>query len=100
LIRAGKVYHLLNRPDGINIDAMESFDAASNRGVIFVYRPESPLSSETIYPRGLNPAKNYRVTFQESKQVITDSGANLMARGIPVSLPDVNFAEIVYITGF
>jgi alpha-galactosidase len=100
LIRTGKVYHLLNRPDGINIDAMESFDAASNRGVIFVYRPESPLSSQTIYPRGLNPNKNYRVTFQESKQVITDSGANLMARGIPVSLPDVNFAEIVYITGF
>jgi hypothetical protein len=32
--------------------------------------------------------------------VITDTGANLMSRGIPVSLPDVNFAEIVYITGF
>ena len=42
--------------------------------------------------------KVYRVTFQERPETILASGADLMARGIPVfKLPDENFAEIVYI---
>ncbi len=100
LIREGKVHHLLGRPDGHSIEAIESFHPEQDRGVIFVYRPDSPVTSQTIVPRGLNPNRNYRVTFQESRDTVTASGAVLMSRGINVRLPTWNFAEIVYITGF
>jgi alpha-galactosidase len=99
LIRDGRVYHLLKRPDGFSIDAIESFHVESNRGVVFVYRPESPENLVTIHPRGLDARSFYRVTFQESATVLVDSGANLMANGIGVSLPTKDFAEIVYING-
>jgi alpha-galactosidase len=99
LIRDGKVYHLLPRPSDYTIAAFESFHADLDRGVVFVYRPDSPVTSETIYPRGLNPGKTYRVTFQESGDAMTHSGAELMSKGISVKLPTKNFAEIVYITG-
>jgi len=64
-----------------------------------VYRPDSSVSTQTIYPRGLNPDKTYRVTFQENRDSSTQSGAELMRRGVVVKLPTKNFAEIVYITG-
>ncbi len=99
LLREGKVYHLLRRPDGLSIEAMESFHSGLDRGVIFVYRPNSPDSSKTIFPRGLAPAHNYRVTFQESREARYDNGANLMASGIQVQLPTKQFAEIVYLNG-
>jgi alpha-galactosidase len=99
LINRGKVYHLLERPSDYTIAAIESFDAETNRGLVFVYRPDSPVSSQTIYPRGLNPSKTYRVTFQENRDSSTQSGAELMGRGIAVKLPSKNFAEIVYVTG-
>ena len=99
LINRGKVYHLLEWPSDYTIAAIESFDAESDRGLVFVYRPDSSVSTQTIYPRGLNPNRNYRVTFQETSDSSTQSGAELMRRGVAVKLPTKNFAEIVYITG-
>jgi alpha-galactosidase len=99
LIRDGKVFHLTGRPDGFSIEAMESFNADLNRGVVFVYRPNSPLTSQTIFPRGLNPNATYRISFRESRDSYSQSGASVMASGIRVKLPDLLFAEIVYITG-
>ncbi|MCX6614950.1 MAG: alpha-galactosidase [Acidobacteria bacterium] len=99
LINRGKVYHLLERPSDYTTAAIESFDAESDRGLVFVYRPDSSVSTQTIYPRGLNPNRNYRVTFQETSDSSTQSGAEWMRRGIAVKLPSKNFAEIVYITG-
>lgn len=99
LIREGKVYHLLPRPDGYSIEALQSFHQDWNRGVIFVYRPESPVAQETIFPRGLNPNGTYRVSFQESRDVFYRSGASLMSSGINVKLPTKFFAELVFVTG-
>lgn len=99
LIRGGKVYHLLGRPDGFSIEAIESFRSDWDRGVIFVYRPDSPATSQTIFPRGLDPNRNYQVSFQESKDILSQNGAALMSGGIKVKLPSVLFAEIVYVNG-
>lgn len=100
LIRDGKVFHLTERPDGFRIEAMESFHPEQNRGVVFVYRPDSPSNQTTIYPRGLRPDGRYQVTFQEGREFLNKTGAELMSQGIRVSLPTKNFAEIVYINGF
>ncbi len=99
LIREGKVYHLLERPNGFSIEAMESFHPGRDRGVIFVYRPDSPVSVQTIFPRGLKPDRTYRVTFQETGGGVIASGDDLMQYGVRVKLPSKNFAEIVYLTG-
>src|SRR5262249_52142712 len=65
LIREGKVFHLSPRPDGARMDALESFHAASNRAVVFVYGPKGQDWAETVYPRGLNPHSTYRVTYYD-----------------------------------
>jgi alpha-galactosidase len=100
LIREGKVFHLTDRPDGYRIEAIESFHPEQNRGVVFVYRPDSSANQTTVYPRGLRPEGMYQVSFQESRTFLSASGAQLMAQGIRVSLPTKNFAEIVYINGY
>ena len=100
LIRDGKVFHLSDRPDGYRIEAMESFHPEQNRGVVFVYRPDSTVNAITIYPRGLRPEGRYAVTYQESRASFNRTGAELMSQGIRVQLPTKNFAEIVYINGY
>ncbi len=97
LIREGKVFHLLGRPTGYAIEAIESYHPDWDRGVIFVYRPDTAVSSQTILPRGLKPDRQYRVTFQESRDTLVETGAALMSRGISVRLPTKNFAEIIYL---
>ena len=99
LIRDGKVFHLLPRADGVSIEAIESFRSDLDRGVIFVYRPNSPISTPTIFPRGLDPSRNYRVSFQDSSDSFAQSGAALMSGGIKVKLPSILSAEIVYLSG-
>ncbi len=98
LIREGKVYHLLERPDGIRVDAIESFHPERDQGVIFVYRPgASSVSTQSIYPKGLRPQGTYRVTFQDDRGARIATGAELMAGGIAVPLPKPETAEIVYL---
>jgi len=98
IIREGKVFHLLGPPDGYTISAIESFHPDRDAGVIFVYRPDSPKTSQVVYPRGLNPQGAYRVSFQESRDAVVLSGAALMRDGVDVKLPTKDFAEIVYIS--
>jgi len=97
IIRGGKVFHLLRRPDGVRTDAIESFNYDLKSGVIFVYRPNSGATSQKIVPRGLDPNSFYTVSFQESNEWYTARGADLVADGIRVALPRRYFAEIVYI---
>lgn len=99
LIRGGKVFHLLRRPDGVRVNAIESFNYDLNSGVIFVYRPNSSAASQKIVPRGLDANGFYNVSFQESNETYVSRGADLAANGILVTLPRKYFAEIVYITG-
>jgi hypothetical protein len=99
LIREGKVYHLLPRPRPDTIGAIESFHPEWDRAVVFVYRAESSVDSQIIYPRGLDPEHSYTVNFQESREVFSSKGADLMDQGIKVKLPTEQFAEIIYITG-
>ncbi len=100
LIRDGKVFHLTDRPDGFRIEAIESFHEERNRGVVFVYRPDSSANQATVYPRGLRPEGRYSVGYQDRRVSFNRTGADLMSQGIRVFLPAKNFAEIVYINGY
>jgi hypothetical protein len=97
LIRDGKVFHLTERPTGYQIEAIQSFHEEQDRGVVFVYRPDTSQNETTIHPRGLRPDSMYQVSFQENAQRLVASGRDLMFNGIKVRLPTKNFAEIVYL---
>jgi hypothetical protein len=54
------------------------------RGIIIPKRPAS--GPVTVKPKGLLPAETYLVSFQESPAIEARSGADLMQRGIVLSL--------------
>jgi hypothetical protein len=96
-IRDGKVFHLTERPTPGQIDAIESYDPGTGSAVVFVHRFESSAASRLLPIRGLDPERNYRVRFQESRRLLTMTGRQLMVRGVGVELPIPWMAEIVYV---
>jgi hypothetical protein len=45
-IRKGKVLHLSGRPDGVNIDAIGSYDPETDSVIAFVYRPAASRTAQ------------------------------------------------------
>jgi alpha-galactosidase len=93
-IRDGKVFHLMGPPAEGGIDAIESYDYASDSAVVFVFRAGAAQSSERVAVRGLHSGRTYRVRFQNSGSAILASGAEL-GEGVLVDLPELYSAEIL-----
>ncbi|MDQ4098875.1 MAG: alpha-galactosidase, partial [Chloroflexota bacterium] len=90
----GKVLHLLEpqpleqvgrRWDGW--DAIGSYHEASDTAAIFVFRLGGETSTRTIPLHGLQPDTTYRVTFEDGTETLHLTGSQLMAEGLPVTLP-------------
>jgi hypothetical protein len=96
-IRDGKVFHLSARPDGKINDAIESYNPAQDRALVFVYREEGEQDREVIKPRGLSPDRTYEVRLREAGTRMIATGRSLAETGIVVPLPDRYTAEIVFI---
>jgi alpha-galactosidase len=96
-IRGGKVFHLLGPPRERAIDAIESYDPATDSAVVFVFRAGATESSETVMVRGLSAGRSYRVRFQNSSRALQGTGAELESRGVTVNLPELYSGEIVYV---
>ena len=71
----------------------ERLSRDGKRGVIIPKRPAP--RSVTIKPKGLNPAENYIVSFQESTAHETRKGAELMENGIAIQ--NMIPGELVYL---
>lgn len=98
IIRDGKVFHLTPRPDGTRNEALQAYHPRLDRSVIFVFRHESPEDSLLVKPRGLLPNSEYRVRLQEAGTIQVATGRDLLDRGIEVTLPEMDTAEIVHLT--
>jgi hypothetical protein len=96
-IRDGKVFHLTPRPAEGRVDAIESYHAASDSAVVFVYRAGSAAASGTLKVRGLNANRIYTVRFQNTGQTYQASGSQLSSAGMRVNLREHYSAEIVYV---
>jgi len=57
-------------------------------------RPAAP-DSYLLKPKGLNADKNYRVTFDNTGNVETHSGAKLMAEGLLIRTPANPSSELL-----
>jgi hypothetical protein len=98
-IRNGNLYHISNRPAPNRCDAYEYYTPATGKGIILAFRSEScSQASPTFLLKGLEPAANYTVSFQDgSTSAFTVTGQYLMTTGVIVPLSTVPSSELVYI---
>jgi hypothetical protein len=98
LVRAADLYHILPRPDGHRWDGIEYWDPAAGRGVVYLFKPTGEAATQAIRLRGLDAATGYRLTFADgSNPAATAPGAELLAGGVPVTLPAGEVSELVFV---
>jgi alpha-galactosidase len=97
LLRAGDVYHILPRPDGIHWDGIEYYDPDERKGVVMLFKPDSQEDTHVIRLRGLDRDRLYHVHFEDGTNPETDlSGSELIDQGIQVKLVGVYVAEWMF----
>jgi alpha-galactosidase len=99
LINSANLYHVSQRPDGVNWDAIEYFDPAAGKGAVMAFRGRKPDEPRHLFRlKGLDPAARYELTFEDgTSKPATSSGRDLMEQGVAVELPETDSSEIVWI---
>ncbi len=85
-MRSSKIFHLTPPPDGSFNDAIQAYNAAEDRSILFVYGAERRSAVTFVEPRGLNPQAEYRVSFLEVPYSFLATGLEIMQKGIPVAI--------------
>jgi alpha-galactosidase len=103
----GKVLHLLEPQPYERVgdgwdgwDAIGSFHEASDSAVILAFRLGGDRDERVIPVHGMNPGSHYRISFEDRSETSVRSGAEIMAEGIPLTLPGPGQARIVDDLGF
>ncbi|HZE42979.1 MAG TPA: alpha-galactosidase [Steroidobacteraceae bacterium] len=100
LIREADVYHVAQRPDGVNWDGMEYYSRRLRRGVLYAFRgAASDQPTHAFSLLGLEPARRYRLKFEDrgaaANLVLT--GQVLMRAGVEVRLEAPLSSELIFI---
>jgi hypothetical protein len=98
-IRDADLYHISERPDGVRWDGMEYYDVQHARALVYAFRGSAPDDKEhTFQLHGLEPGRQYRIHFQDGSAADrTESGADLLSKGISVALMVPNSSELIFI---
>ena len=87
LVRTADLYHIFPRPDGHVWDGIEYYDPNTAKGVVYIFKPDSPNDTQTIVLQGLDADQIYHLTFEDgSNPALSMLGADLMNAGINVTL--------------
>ncbi len=97
LVREADIFHITDRPDEINWDAMQYYDEATGKGIVYVFRPLNEQNTETFNLKGLDAEATYYVKWEDAKQVKTYTGRELMETGVSVTLGQTYDAELLYL---
>jgi alpha-galactosidase len=99
LIRDAQLYHVSPRPDGIHWDAIQYWNPAQKKGVVFVFRGMTPDEPEHRFTlAGLNPQAHYQLHFEDgSAPDIAASGENLLTYGVTIHLKSPLSSELVFL---
>ena len=98
LIRNADLYHIFSRPDGIVWDGIEYYDPETCKGVVYIFKPDSPDDTQTIVLKGLDANRMYHLTFEDgSNPMASLLGADLMNAGIDVTLHGNHVSELMFI---
>jgi alpha-galactosidase len=95
-ISAGKVFHIL-APGANATDVIQSYNASTDTAIAVVTRAASAGPSYLFRPKGLQAHQRYTVWFEIAPAVYSQSGAQLMANGVRVMLPNPYSSEVVHI---
>jgi hypothetical protein len=100
LLREADVYHVAERPDGVQWDGIEYYSSRLRRGVLYAFRGSSPdQPTHRFRMLGLKPGSRYLVKFQDqgaaTNQVL--AGQSLMQEGVEVSLPLPLSSELIFL---
>jgi alpha-galactosidase len=98
LIARGNLYHVSERPDGVNWDGMQYVSPERDKSVLFAFRGSTDVGSHTFKLKGLAPEKEYAVSLEDgSGKPAALSGRQLMGEGIALTLPGINSSELVFL---
>jgi alpha-galactosidase len=93
-----KVHHILPRPDGVHWDGMFYFSETAKRGMLYVFRPDSPDAENTIRLKGLAPDQSYWIWSEDaSVPPGVRTGAQLIKEGLTIALANRYSSELVYV---
>jgi hypothetical protein len=95
-IAAGKVFHI-QQPGANAIDAIQSYNEATDTAIAVITRAASGGASFLFRPKGLNPGQRYAVWFEIDPSAYYQTGAQLMANGVRVLLPTPFSSDVVHI---
>jgi hypothetical protein len=98
-IRDAQLYHVSPRPDGLHWDAMEYWNPAQKKGVVFVFRGTTPDEPEHRFILvGLNPHGRYRLHFEDGSAPDRDaSGSDLLQSGLTIHLKNPLSSELLFL---
>jgi hypothetical protein len=99
LIREAQLYHVSNRPDGVQWDGIEYYSARLGRGVLYAFRGSAPDEpAHRFRLRGLTPGRRYALKFQDQGAAAdrVQTGEVLMQRGVAVTLKWPLSSELVF----
>jgi alpha-galactosidase len=93
------LYHISARPDGLHWNGVEYYDERQQRALVFAFRGSAPdAQAHTFLLYGLQPSRRYRLHFQGgSSPNRTESGHELMNKGLSITLAVPNSSELVFI---
>ena len=97
LVRNADLYHILPRPDGKNWDGIQYYDPATRKGVVFLFKPAAGADTTPIRFRGVDPATNYQVTFEDGSNPATVKSGAELSNGLEVTLKGAPVSELVFI---
>jgi hypothetical protein len=99
LIRAARLYHVSQRPDGVHWDGMEYWDPARGQGVLFAFRGSGPDEAQHRFVlAGLNRQQRYRLHFEDGSAPDREAtGTELMGPGLAVKLREPLSSELVFL---
>ena len=99
LVRNANLYHIFPRPTNTIWDGVEYYNPATEKGCVYIFRPEScSISTQSIILKGLDAMKNYVLSFEDgTNATVSKSGSELMSTGISVTLNSAKLSEIMWI---
>jgi alpha-galactosidase len=97
LIAHGNLYHVSERPNGVDWDGIEYVSPESDEGVLFAFRGTTDFGTHSFKLKGLTAEKRYEVTFEDAGgKPFALTGQELMQTGIRVSLRGPDSSELVF----
>ena len=93
-----RVYHVFPRADNHVWTGIEYFNPESQKGVVYIFKPDNDQKMKNVKLRGLDPNYNYQLEFEDGTNPdVVLTGKDLMNTGVNVSLQGKFISELLFI---